>query len=280
MTIEERIPGRPVRVGVLQAVRRYPLLALAPVILLGAVGAALGYARDPEYKSTAELAVGQLNTTDPAAVGTVVQATQTLASVYSRLIDASGLQEGVVRSVGPAAAGARILATPIPGSPLIRISVTAQSPEVAVRVANASSQALLKYAQRYSDTRGQLREISKRVRRASIQFSRFDDRVKRAKVAYASKPNAKNRGRLSEAQADLEGARLLRDSLRINYGTAQQNGRLTPVLRIFREARAASDDRRSTMELLGLIGLVAGLAVGAALATLRLNRRLARLTRP
>jgi hypothetical protein len=34
------------------------------------------------------------------------------------------------------------------------------------------------------------------------------------------------------------------------------------------------------MELLGLIGLVAGVALGAALATARLNRRVARLTSP
>jgi hypothetical protein len=86
---------------------------------------------------------------------------------------------------------------------------------------------------------------------------------------------------LNAAEADLEGARLLRDSLRFNFQISQQNiGSRGPVLRSFRDARGASSDRRSTMEILGLSGLLAGLALGAALATARLNRRLSRLTRP
>jgi hypothetical protein len=34
------------------------------------------------------------------------------------------------------------------------------------------------------------------------------------------------------------------------------------------------------MQVLVLLGLIAGAAIGAALATFRLNRRVARLTRP
>jgi hypothetical protein len=277
---EERIPARPSRVGVLQAIRRYPLLVIVPMLVLGAVGAALGYARKPTYEASAELAVGQLNVADPAAVGVVVQATQTLAGVYARLIDAGGLQERVLRNVGRNAAGSTIAATPIPGSPLVRVTATADSAGVAVDVANGASRALKDYAAQYADTRGRSRTISRRVRASVLAVGRQQDRVDQARQAFGSSPSTANRRRLNEAEADLEGAKLLRDALRINYQVAQQNARLTPPLRTFRVAEGATSDRRHTMELLGLIGLVAGVALGAALATARLNRRVARLTSP
>ena len=50
-------PASRARVGVLQAIRRYPLLAAIPLIALAALGIAVGYARTPTYKSNAELAV-------------------------------------------------------------------------------------------------------------------------------------------------------------------------------------------------------------------------------
>jgi hypothetical protein len=278
---EERIPARPARVGVLQAARRYPLLVIVPAILLAGVGGALGYARDPTYTADAELAVGQLNVSNPAAVGVVVEATQTLASVYARLIDARGLKERVVRKVGKEAFGSSIAATPIPRSPLIRVIATADSPRVAVRVANAASDALRRYAQRYADTRKQTRATSKRVRDAELKVARQQDRVNRFTATYRGKPSIANRKRLNVAKADLEGVRLLRDSLRLNFQVSQQNiGSRGPVLRTFRDARGATSDRRSTTEILGLTGLIAGLAVGAAIATARLNRRVSRFTRP
>jgi hypothetical protein len=278
---EERIPARPARVGVLQAARRYPLLVIVPMILLAGVGGALGYARDPTYTANAELAVGQLNVSNPAAVGVVVEATETLASVYARLIDTSGLRERVVRSVGEEAFGSSISATPIPRSPLIRVSATADSADAAVRVANAASDELRLYAQRYADTRGESRAVSRRLRAAALRFSRQRDRVNRLAETYRRRPSVANRRRLNAAEADLEAARLRRDSLRFNFQISQQNiGSRGPVLRTFRDARGASSDRRSTMEILGLSGLLAGLALGAALATARLNRRVSRLTRP
>jgi hypothetical protein len=211
----------------------------------------------------------------------VVEATQTLASVYARLIDARGLKERVVRSVGREAFGSSISATPIPRSPLIRVIATADSPGVAVRVANVASDELRRYAQRYADTRKQSRATSKRIRAAELKVARQQDRVNRLTDIYRRKPSLANRRRLNVAKADLEGVRLLRDSLRLNFQISQQNiGSRGPVLRTFGDARGATSDRRSTMEILGLAGLIAGLALGAALATARLNRRVSRLTRP
>src|SRR4051794_39832416 len=112
----------PGRVGVVPAIRRYPLLAVTPMVVLAVLGALLGYARTPTYKATSQVAVGQLNVSDPAAVGSVVQATNSLAAVYSRLIDSTGVRQGIAKAAGPDARGSEITATPIPGSPLIRVT--------------------------------------------------------------------------------------------------------------------------------------------------------------
>src|SRR3954451_23098327 len=101
MITEERKSAQPDRAGVLQAIRRYPLTALVPLVLLTALGVGLGYAREPTYDATAQLAVGTLHISDPAAGGSVVQATQSLAAVYVRMIDATGVQRNALRRLGP-----------------------------------------------------------------------------------------------------------------------------------------------------------------------------------
>jgi hypothetical protein len=277
MVTEERISGRPARVGVLQAIRRYPLTALIPLIALTALGVALGYERNPEYTSHAELAVGQLNVNDPAAVGSVVEATQSLAAVYSRMIDATGVQRALARKLDDPAS---ISATPIPGSPLVQVTARSDSAAGAIRSANTAARALLVYARRYDDSGAQSRSVYRRFREAALRFKRTESRVERLARAYGNSPTAANERRLNAATADLEGTRLLRDALRLNYQISQQNSQASPSLRSFSVADSASDDRASSMQVLGLLGLIAGAALGAALATFRLNRRLARLTRP
>src|SRR2546423_15458962 len=121
-SLAPRPPANQAKVGVLQAIRRYPLLAATPMVVLGALGALLGYARNPTYKATSQLAVGQLNVSDPAAVGSVVQASQSLAAVYSRMINATGVRQGISGAVHGKARGSEITATPIPGSPPIRVT--------------------------------------------------------------------------------------------------------------------------------------------------------------
>src|SRR5436853_5266659 len=145
-----RRPSAAARIGVLQAIRRYPLLAATPVVALALLGALIGYARTPTYTATAQVAVGQLNVSDPAAVGSVVQATNSLAAVYSRLIDSTDVRKAIAKAAGAKAAGSEISATPIPASPLIRVTATGSSAGAAIDVANASASSLLKASKRYS----------------------------------------------------------------------------------------------------------------------------------
>ena len=258
--------------------RRHPVLAFAPAIVLAIAGLALGYARPPTYKATAELAVGQIDVSDPAAVGSVVQASQSLAVVYSRMIFSTGVERRVRRRLGEEASGS-ISATPIPGSPLVRVTGTGDSSKEAVHVANVAAHSLLDYAETYDSTSAQEAEIAKRFRKAAVRVTVLTRRVGKLGQAAFLNPTKANRRRAAVAKAQLEDAKLRRETLRLDFATSTQTGRNGPALRLFSIAESASSDRESLVQVLGLIGLLAGLALGAALATARMNRRMARLVR-
>jgi|tagenome__1003787_1003787.scaffolds.fasta_scaffold20628138_2 capsular polysaccharide biosynthesis protein len=274
-----RASDRPTRVGVFQAIRRYPALFATPIVFFVVLGGLLGYLRTPTYTATAQLSVGQLTITDPAAIGSVIQATQQLASVYSRAIDANSVQQDVLRRAGRDASGSSLGATPLPQSPLIKVTAKSSSESKAVRVANAGAQALIGYAQRFTRS-GNVTVLFTRFRAAALKVAQLQHVVDRATRAFQGSPTDANKRELDRAQADLEGAQVERDALKLSYQSNQQTVRSAPALQTFSVAAGASNDRWSKMQLLLLLGLIAGVAVGAALTTARLNRRVARLTRP
>ena len=65
------------------ALRRYPVLALLPVVVLAAAGITLGLRRPPTYTASTTINVGAPDINSQATPG-YVQAEQTLASAYSR----------------------------------------------------------------------------------------------------------------------------------------------------------------------------------------------------
>jgi hypothetical protein len=260
---------------VLQAVRRYPALVIAPMLLLAALGAVIGYARTPTYKASSEVAVGQLNVSDPAAVGSVIQATNSLAAVYSRMIHATEVRRGIAKKVDTG--GSQISATPIPGSPLIRVTATSDSESSAVAVTDAAARSLLAYAQRYGSSSDDSSAVYARYKAASLRVAHEQRRVGALASAFGRDRSAAGRQQLARAQSDLDAARLRREALKFEYGASLQTARSTPVLRMFSVAGGASSDRVSIMQILGLLGLIAGGAIGAALATAALKRRVAHL---
>jgi uncharacterized protein involved in exopolysaccharide biosynthesis len=278
MIQEER--SRPAaRVGVLQAIRRYPMVVIVPMVLFCALGIGVGIARPPTYTATSQLTVGQLNIADPAAVGTVVQASQQLAAVYARAINANFVRQRIAKDAGSDAADAKVSATPIPDSPLIKVTATSSSSSRAVKVANAGARALTAYAVRSSQS-GTATQLATEFRAVALAYARQRDTVARLQRAYRSSPTRDNKTRMNDAQADLQALLLKREGLRTSYQGTLTTTRSSPALQPFAVASGATSDRSSKTQILALLGLVAGAAIGAALANARLNRRVARLTRP
>ncbi len=135
----------------LPAVRRHWVIALVPVILLVAVALVLGLKRPVTYTTTANLSVGHVYVSNPVGIPTIIEATQSLASVYSRAINSSEVVQDARRRLrrehGPPVSGS-LAATPIPQSPLIKVSAQSPSRSGAIALANAAAAALAAYINR------------------------------------------------------------------------------------------------------------------------------------
>ena len=139
------------RIDVLAAVRRHWLVALAPVVLLVAAAVVLGLKRPVTYTTTATLSVGHVYESNAAGIPTIIEATQSLASVYSRAISSTEVVQDARRRLrrehaSPVSGG--LSATPIPQSPLIKVSATSRSEPGAIALANAGAAALAAYINR------------------------------------------------------------------------------------------------------------------------------------
>ena len=255
-------------------------MVIVPMLLLAALGAALGYVREPTYKATSQLAVGQLNVNTPSAIGSIVQASESLAGVYARRIDATDVRAKIRTELRGAPASATISATPVPDSPVVRVSAESSDRQTAIRVANAGAEALVDHAESLDDPAGGSDRVFERYRELSLRASEQRARLRRLERTFGRNPEPADQETLDRAEAEYETTRLRVEGLRLQYTTAQQNANSTPALRAFALARGASSDRRQAIQVLVLLGLIAGAAIGAALATFRLNRRVARLTRP
>ena len=259
---------------------RHPFLVLTTSLLFMAIGVGFGLGRTPTYTARSIVAVGPITVKDPAAVPGIVTATQTLAEVYARTASATDVRkraDAALRRKGEVLH--RVKSSPIPDSPLIKIEAVGTSSKGAVDAANAVSQALVEHVKAESASTD-LRSIYARFRGAALAYVRQLGVVSRLTRAYERNRSDAARKRLDDAEADLQGDLLRRESLRKTYRDTLSASAATPGVQAFLRSRRSISDRNSLIQILGLIGLAAGLAVGAALATVLSNRRVSRLARP
>jgi hypothetical protein len=257
-------------------VRRHWRIVAAAVVLFVAVALVLGLKRTPEYTATAELSVGHAFVDSPAGIPGVIEATKSLASVYSRTAGGAEVYEGMARRLrrqGIETTGT-ISASPIPDSPLIRVTGEADSEGEAVALANAGSEALAAHVNDEVSAERSDDAAIERYEEASTEWRQALEARARATGNYRSDPTASNRVVLNRASAAVDVAELRRDAIRFAYQASGQSSANAPTLEAFSPANAATSDRSATLQLLLFIGLIGGLAAGAALALLRGQREL------
>jgi hypothetical protein len=266
----EYTTGSP-RVEMLPALRRHWLIALVPVILFVAGAVALGLKRAPEYKATTNLSVGHVYVPNPGAIPTVIEATQSLAAVYSRAIRASAVVAATRRSLS--ASGGRVTgsvsATAIPQTPLIKVTAKSASSRDAVALANASAAALAAYVNRQVRDNGASTLLAQRYKDAALAYRRRVDRSDRLVRRYERSPTAANRAARDRAAAATDTAFLERAAVSASYQNAVEGGTASVAVDIFSRAGRATSDRWQAMQILLFVGLLGGVAAGMALALLR-----------
>lgn len=241
-----------------QALRRHPLVALLPVVLLVGAAVALGMTREPVYTAEARVAIGNLNPGEASAPG-IVEANQQLASAYSRAITAESVVRPVSRQlkIPRGEVASSLSASPVPKSPLMTISAESSSEDRAIRLTEVATQALVGYV-------GSLGGQTPAQERA---LDRYQDA--RADVAAAQREAGSGD---DKAEAAVDAAKLRERAAQRNYLDEAESGGSTPIT-VLNRAEGAVNDRESKLRLLVVIGALAGIFVGVALATARASRK-------
>jgi uncharacterized protein involved in exopolysaccharide biosynthesis len=266
------------RVTTLTAARRHWFLVVVITALFTAAGIAVAVARQPTYTAQTRLVVGRIDVSAPGALATFSDATQAIASQYSRSVDAEGITRRVAPRVGlsPRQVAARVSATPIPESPVIRLSAVGTNAGEAIRLANLASSALVTFTTQLNRSNPDTARLLGRFTDASRDVVKQRAELSRLRRRYDADPTDEKRAEMQATEVKLRVAQLQQDTLREAYDASTQSQAATSLVQVIERASTASNDRFKYLQFLGFVGFVAGLAVGLALATLRANRLLRR----
>ena len=270
-SLHEAPPASP-SVTPFAAIARHKLLVLLCAAGLGAIGAALGSARKGTYTAAATLQVGRVNPNSPGFYG-FVQSASDLATAFSRAITAAPVLRAVRAhtGLGPKAAAARLSAEPIPSSPAFRVVASGPTAAAAVRLAIVTSKALIAYEARANAYSPDTARLLRRYRTASLRLAQATATASKAAHTYATAPSTASREGLENAQAQKAAASLQAEALAGSYRLSAQST-TAGLISMLAGAVTASSDRLAKIELLGLIGLIGGLAIGCTIAVLREQR--------
>lgn len=263
----------PPTVGVLQAARRSWWIVLLPTVLLTALGLGIAVQRSPTYTAETRLSVGRINLNAPGALSGFALATQSLAAQYARTANAIDVVEPVAKDLDqtPLQITRRITASPIPESPVFTIRASGPTDESAVRLANATSESLVRYVRELNNEdpgAGVVLADFKRV--SEVVSSRLED-VERARERFAEDPSERNRRRLTDARSSYAFWKLRQENVSARYQSTAQGAASSSLVQVLNPALEATSDQRRWIQILGFAGLVAGLLLGLGLATLWAN---------
>lgn len=245
-----------------QAVVAHPFLTLLPILLMVGGAIAFGLTREPTWTSEARLSVGELTPSTQSAPG-IVEANQQLASAFSRAIDARGVVAPVSRELGLTSTEVerRLDATPIPESPVLTVSGTGPTERDAVAITRVGTSSLVRYIRRLGDTAPEERRLLGQLTEARREVARLQEET------LVAEPNP-----------ELDAAQLRARALESEYLEITRNPRSTPVTEL-NPAEVGTSDWEKVLKLAIVVAALAGIAVGAALATVRearLRQRAAR----
>jgi uncharacterized protein involved in exopolysaccharide biosynthesis len=246
-----------------QAVLRHPFVTLLTILVFVAGAVAFAQLREPTWTSEARLGVGELSPSTDSAPG-IVEANQQLASAYSRAASAERVLAPVSRQLGvdKSEVRSRLSASPIPESPVITVKGTGRSGRDAVAIAQVGTSALVRYIRELGNRNPEAERLLTELTTARRDLVRLQQQA----VVGAANP-------------DLDEAKLRVKSLETQYLDTTQRAGATPVTEL-NPAETATSDHGRILKLALVAGLLAGIAVGAALATMREMRKRRRALEP
>lgn len=258
-----------------EAVRMRWWLILLLALLLAGAGIALGLDRSPTYGAESRLSVGSFDAATQSVPG-YVEASEDLASAYSRIAESDVVLGRVARESGMSLVEIRdrVTAAPIPESPVLRIDATGPSAESATGLATAATGTLRSYINESQDPDARSDELLGEFRKWSRVAVTLEARLERRRQARERDRGAVSADLIQQTEAAAEVARLRADGTATAYQSARERDRAEGAdLTVIESPQAADSDRLAVVQQLGFVGLVGGGIVGAALAVLLPFRR-------
>ena len=255
------------------ALRRYPILALLPVVVLAAAGITLGMRRPPTYTASTTINVGAPDINSQATPGYAV-AEQTLASAYSREVTSQFVVNPVARQmhVSRAAIASRLSSSAVPSSPTFTINASGPSKQSAVALAGAATSALRHYINVLNQGETSSNQLLTRYRNAERTADQLSSESGRLDGKNSVNPGSVSGERRREAKVAAQVAQLQANALAQQFTNGSTSSR-GAIIQVLNPAAAATSDRNSITERYGVIGAAAGLLLGAALVLLVANLR-------
>jgi uncharacterized protein involved in exopolysaccharide biosynthesis len=252
------------------AIARHKWSVCAIAILLAILGAGYGYARHRTFTTSATLQVGQVNPNSPGFYG-YVQSTASLATSFARAIDAEPVLQTVEHKFGltPARAVARLSSSPIPVSPAFRVIATGPTERSAVELANTAASAVIEYESTSNSTDPAAATLLREYQQAAGALRTAE--VADGRLGHGKKASIQA---LAAAEAQKTAAAAKLRALGVAYTNAiTSQGPSSGLVTLVAGATTASSDRSAKVQLLGFIGLLAGIVLGCGLAVARERRR-------
>ncbi|HTX09595.1 MAG TPA: hypothetical protein VME22_13335 [Solirubrobacteraceae bacterium] len=255
------------------ALRRYPVLALLPVVILAAAGITLGLRRHPTYTASTVINVGAPDLNSQATPG-YVEAEQTLASAYSREVTSQFVYKPVANDlhISEAEVASRLSSSAVPSSPTFTINATGTQPQGAITLAGTATKELNHYINVLDQGETSSTQLLNSYRAAERQADRLSGISGHLQGENNVQPGSVSQAHLQAAKLNAQIALLRANALATQYtnGSTMSRG---AIIQVLNPATSASSNRRSITERYGIIGAAAGVVLGAALALLVANLR-------
>ncbi len=262
----ESEPFTQVAMGPLAAWKRHWVMGVAVALIGAVIGVAVGFVIPVSYTAEARVAVGSGDLSAGAVAGFPLAASD-LASNYARYVNDRGVANTDVPD------GVTLSASQIPESNVIRSEAVASDSAAAVSAANSMSAQLVKAV-----NTGDKQSVDQ-VFTAFTEAAK-DDAAKQTQLAAAqhdldvllNKNGATKqavqaaRDQLTKATANASNSSTKAAALRQKYTNLVDGDNAEANLQSIRTAVGATSNRMSRVSQLGLLGLIAGAAVGLVIA--------------
>ena len=145
-----------------------------------------------------------------------------------------------------------------------------------MRLANAGGEELIRFVEKLNRDDPDSARLFTAYQRASLRANQAQARRDDLQRRYDAGPSDKLLQELIVRRSDYEALRLRAEAVQQSYLASQQGQSSTSLLQRLTRAQDATSDRWSRLQILVFIAVLAGLAVGVALAVLRAARAMRR----